>query len=95
MLKFSTRIFMILYFTFSFVLTFYMQQRLQKAKEAQDSQNSSLTELSLSGGAADQAGPFSAPQAIKMSFLDQIKAKKPAASPLSFLDQIKARNQQQ
>jgi hypothetical protein len=88
MLKFSTRIFMILYFTFSFVLTFYMQQRLQKAKEAQDIQN-------LSEGAADQAGPFSAPQAIKMSFLDQIKAKKPAASPLSFLDQIKARNQQQ
>jgi hypothetical protein len=30
-----------------------------------------------------------------MSFLDQIKAKKPAALPLSFLDQIKARNQQQ
>ena len=84
-----------------------MKQKLQaqRAEEAQDSQHSSLalalTELSLSGGefrvtdSAEVTGPIPAPPPIKMSFLDQIKAKKPAASPLSFLDQIKARNQQQ
>jgi hypothetical protein len=80
-----------------------MKQKLQaqKAKEAQDIQDSSLSEPSLSGDvfrvnhSADQTGPFSAPPAIKMSFLDQINAKVPSASPLSFLEQIKARNQQQ
>lgn len=89
-----------IYFIILLIYDLLYEQKLQaqRVKEAQDGVGSSSLDVFRVKCSADQEQVELMPAAstgITMSFLDQIKAKKPAASPLSFLDQIKARNQQQ